>query len=39
LRQVQAIAGARQAADVGDRGDQLQVADLEIHTYYGTSSS
>jgi hypothetical protein len=31
LRQVQAIAGAGEAAGVGDRGDQLQVPDLEIH--------
>ena len=31
LGEVQPIAGAGQAADVGDRGDQLQVADFEIH--------
>ena len=39
LRQVQPVAGARQAAHVGDRGDQLQVPDFEIHAHEGTSSS
>jgi hypothetical protein len=31
LREVKAIAGPGKAPDVGDRGDQLQVSDLEIH--------
>jgi hypothetical protein len=33
------IAGAGQAADAGDRRDQAQVADLEIHEHEATSSS
>ena len=39
LREMQPIAGARQAADVGDGGHQLQVTDLEIHAHERTSSS
>jgi len=39
LREMQPIARAREAADVGDRGDELQVADLEIHAHEATSSS
>ena len=31
LREMQPIAGAREAADVGHGGDELQVPDLEIH--------
>ena len=34
LREVKAIAGPGEAADVGDRGDQLQMADFEIHTVH-----
>ena len=39
LRQVQPVAGAGQAAHVGDRGDELQVPDFEIHAHENTSSS
>jgi hypothetical protein len=39
LREVQPIAGARQAADVGDRRDQPQVANLDLHVNEATSSS
>ena len=39
LGQVQLIAGAGQAADVGDGGDEPEVANLEIHEHEATSSS
>ena len=31
LRQVQLIAGARQAADVSNGGDEAEVANFELH--------
>ena len=39
LRQVQPVAGAREAPGLGDRGHQLQMADFEIHAHETTSSS
>ena len=33
LREMELIAGARQAADLRDGGDQLQVANLKIHSH------
>ena len=38
LGEVELIPGAGQAADVRDRGHQLEVADFEIHTHETTSS-